>query len=312
MVARCSSARTVSPILVLMLLTALVHAPRSTAESPPERPKCSPDTGAANADSCSDARLRSSEPDWDASFDPDLDHRVCNIDRVDADTVTFAQFMEHIHNRQPMIFVRPSNNSDIRVATTRSNLLAAFGDVRVMLSAANTYSHLTKTASMKEYIEELMVPQTLESLGVDTYYNFGGHDASIWEPLFRLYKRPPYIGAAQVWTYSFGLGASGTGVPFHIHGGGFSEVFHGRKRWLLYPAGHEPTLTNFAKFSKAPFFDPDESSLQWMRGTYPTLAAKDMPRECVIEPGEVLYFPAMWYHATVNLGDTVFISTFVD
>lgn len=33
--------------------------------------------------------------------------------------------------------------------------------------------------------------------------------------------------------------------------------------------------------------------------------------ECVVNPGETLYIPDWWWHATLNIGETVFISTFV-
>ena len=32
--------------------------------------------------------------------------------------------------------------------------------------------------------------------------------------------------------------------------------------------------------------------------------------ECNIVPGEVLYFPSNWWHAVVNVGETVFVSSF--
>eukprot|EP00960_Hanusia_phi_P036168 752184-Hanusia_phi.AAC.2 len=47
---------------------------------------------------------------------------------------------------------------------------------------------------------------------------------------------------------SHGAGGSGSGVPFHVHGPGFSEVLWGRKRWFLMPEGIRPD------------FDPDETT----------------------------------------------------
>ena len=35
---------------------------------------------------------------------------------------------------------------------------------------------------------------------------------------------------SYIWHISFGMGSSGTGVPFHVHGPGFSEVLWGQKR----------------------------------------------------------------------------------
>jgi ribosomal protein L16 Arg81 hydroxylase len=74
---------------------------------------------------------------------------------------------------------------------------------------------------------------------------------------------------------------------------------HGAKRWLLYP--EEP-----------PHFDANTTSIKWLRDVYPHLLPWDLPWECVIEPGDLLYFPRDWYHAIVNLGESVvFMSTFL-
>ncbi|CAJ0940933.1 unnamed protein product [Ranitomeya imitator] len=99
--------------------------------------------------------------------------------------------------------------------------------------------------------------------------------------------------------YSFGIAGSGTGVPFHWHGPGYSEVIYGRKRWFLYPP------------DKTPEFNPNRTTLSWMLETYPLLPAAERPIECTIRPGEVLYFPDRWWHATLNLDTSVFISTFL-
>ena len=37
----------------------------------------------------------------------------------------------------------------------------------------------------------------------------------------------------------------------------------------------------------------------------------DMPWECTLNPGDLIYFPDQWHHATINLSPyTVFVSTF--
>jgi hypothetical protein len=49
-------------------------------------------------------------------------------------------------------------------------------------------------------------------------------------------------------------------------------------------------------------------SLLWLRTRYYKAVQggfKDKLYECTIEPGEVLYFPDHWWHATLNIGDTV-------
>ena len=73
---------------------------------------------------------------------------------------------------------------------------------------------------------------------------------------------------------------------------------HGAKRWLLYP--HKP-----------PRFRENATSVSWLRHDYPQLTASERPYECTIGPGDLLYFPKGWWHAIINVGTTVFMSTFL-
>lgn len=80
----------------------------------------------------------------------------------------------------------------------------------------------------REYIAD-MRPQALDQLGNETFYLFGP-DKEIAEelgPLLSTYNRPAFSGDDLA--FSFGIGPSGSGVPFHVHGHGFSEVLHGQK-----------------------------------------------------------------------------------
>ena len=66
--------------------------------------------------------------------------------------------------------------------------------------------------------------------------------------------------------------------------------------------------------TRKPPFDPDESTLTWLRrweARAPELVAHGAPLECTIAPGEALYFPSKWWHATLNADEAVFVSTFV-
>jgi len=72
------------------------------------------------------------------------------------------------------------------------------------------------------------------------------------------------------------------------------------QRWFLYPPAHRPP------------FDPDMSMLTWLTEVLPTYTGSDLHllQQCDIGPSDVLYFPSMWWHAVVNLGETVFVSSF--
>ncbi|XP_051023174.1 jmjC domain-containing protein 8 isoform X1 [Acomys russatus] len=186
-----------------------------------------------------------------------------------------------------------------RALCSRENLLASFGDKVVRLSTANTYSYQKVDLPFQEYVEQLLHPQDPTSLGNDTLYFFGDNNFTEWAPLFQHYSPPPFRLLGTTPAYSFGIAGAGSGVPFHWHGPGFSEVIYGRKRWFLYPP------------EKTPEFHPNKTTLAWLLEIYPSLAPSTRPLECTIQAGEVLYFPDRWWHATLNLDTSVFISTFL-
>ncbi|XP_025225389.1 jmjC domain-containing protein 8 isoform X4 [Theropithecus gelada] len=200
---------------------------------------------------------------------------------------------------RPVILQGLTDNSRFRALCSRERLLASFGDRVVRLSTANTYSYQKVDLPFQEYVEQLLHPQDPTSLGNDTLYFFGDNNFTEWASLFRHYSPPPFglLGTAPA--YSFGIAGAGSGVPFHWHGPGYSEVIYGRKRWFLYPP------------EKTPEFHPNKTTLAWLRDTYPALPPSARPLECTIRAGEVLYFPDRWWHATLNLDTSVFISTFL-
>ena len=80
---------------------------------------------------------------------------------------------------------------------------------------------------------------------------------------------------------------------------GFIEVLHGSKVWFVYKDGVKPD------------FDPNMTSIEWYSTVVPTLSGTHRPLQCTLQRGDVLYFPSKWYHATLNVNFTVFMTTFV-
>uniref|UniRef100_A0A7M4DVC3 Jumonji domain containing 8 n=1 Tax=Crocodylus porosus TaxID=8502 RepID=A0A7M4DVC3_CROPO len=224
--------------------------------------------------------------------------RRCTVERADA-ALSYARFVERFAFSRPVVIRGLTDNAAFRALCTRDRLLAAFGQRRVRLSTANTYSYRKVDMPFQEYVEHLLEPQDLALLGSDTLYFFGDNNFTEWGSLFQNYVPPPFRLPGTTSAYSFGIAGSGSGVPFHWHGPGFSEVIFGRKRWFLYPPEHTPE------------FHPNRTTLSWLLDTYPRLPPEARPLECTIRPGEVLYFPARWWHATLNLDTSVFISTFL-
>uniref|UniRef100_A0A7N5K1I9 Jumonji domain containing 8 n=1 Tax=Ailuropoda melanoleuca TaxID=9646 RepID=A0A7N5K1I9_AILME len=168
--------------------------------------------------------------------------------------LSYSEFVQHYAFSRPVILQGLTDNSRFRALCSRERLLASFGDTVVRLSTANTYSYRKVDLPFQEYVEHLLHPQDPTSLGNDTLYFFGDNNFSEWASLFQHYSPPPFSLLGTTIAYSFGIAGAGSGVPFHWHGPGFSEVIYGRK---------------------------------------------------------VLYFPDRWWHATLNLDTSVFISTFL-
>jgi len=200
-----------------------------------------------------------------------------------------------------------SINREFRRMTEKDNLLAYFGPgFNVTLSSSNARSEHRRTTTLQQYIDESLTAfeTTPDRLSNETWYLFGETYSDAWrELLYNNYELPPCVTCqADKVALSFGIGNRGSGVQWHVHGPGFSEALHGRKHWVLYPP---TTATHVGNFSK------DQSSRQWMEYVYPTLPRSRRPVECTLDPGDLIYFPDEWWHATINLDPyTAFISSF--
>lgn len=119
-------------------------------------------------------------------------------------------------------------------------------------------------------------------------------------PLKDDYRLPALMEERRLVRSKFWLSGPGLITPLHYDP---VETFHwvirGRKRFLCYPPG----LGRYYPFpfgSRAPFIsqvDPDHPE----PGKYPRFAGA-RPLELTIQPGEVLYLPAYWWHQVYSQG----------
>jgi len=232
---------------------------------------------------------------------------------------TLAKFLKKFGPRglpplypEPVVLRRDVQNDDtnkeFRRMTEHNNLLEWFGpDFNVTLSSSNARSEHRRTTTLQQYIHETLTAfeTTPNQYSNETWYLFGETYSDAWRKLlYPNYQLPPcQTCRADTVALSFGIGNRGSGVQWHVHGPGFSEALHGRKHWVLYP----PSLQDAHDFPK------DQSSRQWMEHVYTNLTAASLvlPVECTLNPGDLIYFPDRWWHATINLDPyTAFISTF--
>lgn len=223
----------------------------------------------------------------------------CTVEVRDAASLSQKEFIERYAYTKPVIIQHATDNKEFHKVCEKDPMLQKYGSKKIRLSSANTHSYDKRDVTLKYYVEHVMKPQTLDMLGNETFYWFGDNNYTEWEELFKQYNPPPYRLPRMTGAYSFGVAGAGTGVPFHFHGPGFGEVIFGRKRWFLYPP------------EKTPSFHPNRTTLQWLMEDYPKLHPQDYPLDCTINQGEIIYFPDRWWHGTLNIDTSVFISTFL-
>ena len=207
----------------------------------------------------------------------------------------------------------------------------------ITLTSSNAFSEHKKQLTLEQYIIETTMKNTEtlpNQLSNETWYLFGETYEKQWYQLLLQHYVVPKCYTCHNYNHSqfhkdhpvslaFGIGNRGSGVQWHTHGPGFSEAIHGRKHWVLYPPSQESPIQ----------FHKDQSSRQWMEYVNTNLSAQihstekkkftqrkidsmgtpssALLYECTIHPGDVIYFPTHWWHATINLDPyTVFVSTF--
>jgi hypothetical protein len=243
---------------------------------------------------------------------PNVDN-TCNIRRVFADEQFQAGLLNTKHFSEPIVFVTSQDRqSKLIELASEHNLLKNFGSSEVKLSSSNTYSRDTTLSSLKEYLSTFNTSAS-GMLANESFYLFGGNEGPWVQLSAEAYVLPGCKFCKEAGAITPGIGNRMSGVSFHFHGPGFSEVIYGAKRWFLYPPPVDGSSSDSSSVSLAPGFHPDMSVSQWVDQVYPMLDVKFKPFECTIRRGDVLYFPDRWMHATLNTeAYNFFISVFLD
>ena len=121
----------------------------------------------------------------------------------------------------------------------------------------------------------------------ESYYLFGGNYGHIWDEMRDVYRLPLCTVCKQCGAVTIGIAGRMSGVSFHFHGPGFSEVVQGRKRWFLFPPSPRPPLhpkplsdlmeeedttgeaTTTREDRGRGHFDPNMTVYDWVQQEYP-------------------------------------------
>jgi len=225
----------------------------------------------------------------------------CNLERRTG--MTPEEFKLEFQDKKPVVMTNVNDNREFARLVTLNALKENFGsnmlckesiddadfveeedmcthnilhirDKNVILSSSNTYSYDKEKMDFGSYLDCVTKNAVKINDRADrTYYMFGDNYEPWLDGLLENYDKVPF---GEDHALSFGVGAMMSGVPFHFHGPGFSEVISGRKRWFIYPPGYLPS------------FEPNRTTIQWLNERYRGSDDNEL-KECTIHPGEVIH-----------------------
>jgi hypothetical protein len=229
------------------------------------------------------------------------DDDICNVPRVN----NFNSFQSSDLPNIPFVISYNLNISHkLKELVDRQNLLDNYGREIVQLTSSNTYSHGLVEMTLENYIINHIDNNNLLKNANETLYLFGNnYELPLFRKMVELYNTPPCKYCEVAGLNSFGIGGENSGVSFHFHGPGFSETLIGRKKWFLFPPHY---------YDNVPRFQPNMTVYDWYHNNLPLVddveALADL-QQCTLQPGEYLYFPDRWMHATLNLDSYNFFSS---
>ena len=143
----------------------------------------------------------------------------CNIP-IESSPISQEEFMRKYAFYSPVVFRRSDKerNSIFKEKCDIQNLRKEFGDKKVTVSSANTYSYSRYSMKLSDYLDKYVSSNLgdeydLQKLkyGNETWYFFGENNFTEWKSLLDLYERPKYTLPDHDYAYSFGVAAAFTG-----------------------------------------------------------------------------------------------------
>ena len=274
----------------------------------------------------------------------------CNIQKVD---LSYISEQKELPEMPIILVSDPKRQAPLITYASRDNLLENFGATEVVLSSSNTYSHGKFISTLEEYIttsvdaSSQFANETFYLFG-NNYDGIFNELSNIYlnPPCY-------YCDIAGVKTLGIGGHASGVSFHLHGPGFSEAIIGRKRwflfpPSMTKYVSSFNPNMTmaqwvdhiypqllifenqqqdKYLKqqvisdyiFENYSYFSSNndmEIGFNRVSNDFNQSIMQALSRhlyECTIGPGEVLYFPSMWMHATLNLDAyNVFMSLFID
>lgn len=106
----------------------------------------------------------------------------------------------------------------------------------------------------------------------------------------------------------FSIGVAGSGAPIHAHNASWNVLLFGRKRWYFVPPSINASEPGVLTKNLPGLLGSVQPTAQWVAEHAPSLRSKGLLFEVTQFPGEVVFVPHDWHHATLNLLDSASLS----
>jgi hypothetical protein len=222
----------------------------------------------------------------------------CQLPKVDARAVSLEEFRKNIQERAAVLIEHGTPQwAGAMQSWTADNASASHGEAVIaiqdpeLLVKRGSFAPVIARRELGEYVARMEAEpnpvfwnrwmRVTDALVGDLGGGDGGH----------AYDHLPTRSLR--FHHIFSMGGVGTGVGFHAHSENWLGQVAGRKAWFVAPPGPNSKGADWEK----------KHGCEWLLGE-PSAAAQD-PRiqSCVVEPGQVIYVPTSWHHATCNLDE---------
>ena len=209
----------------------------------------------------------------------------CDVDAAAA--ISLRDFEAEYRGKKPLLLRGAAAHWPALEKWTRAYLLEHFGDRAANVGTGSDIIYAGGGAANHATLRDLLRRMRNGSDAVA----FDARLLGTLPELARDFAAPPVLARAFPAAASYGLlslGPSRSGLPPHAHGEAWLGLVAGRKRWFLREPG--------AAIDQEGAVHPLASIRDW---------AAVLRGGCLQAPGDVLYVPRGWTHATLNVGEAL-------
>ena len=230
----------------------------------------------------------------------------CTIPDRRKSNLSIKEFDSNFYGVKPVIFRNTNVNSQLLATLHRKTLLQRHGSTLIAVASNSDGIYpLEKRPVRKMTLSQFV--RAISSWPPQNFYFLDSADGEFLHKartetnrtLFDEYLAPSLLEQKRQFQgkqMRMTMGGAGGGIAFHQHAGSYDEIFVGAKRWSIFPPGQAPLRQGYSVY---------QSHLSWLRERHKLDARDPPPWECVQYPGDVVYIPDGWMHATLHLRRTI-------